>query len=240
MSTPSYALSLGRVARHPAIIVFAALAVVHLVLVAADTGLSQSVTKAFLVPALGVWVVAVGGPRLLVVALFFSWVGDVALEVDGMFLLGMAGFALAHVCFVTWFVRNGALAGLRRRWWVVLVGLVAWAATITALWGPLGDEEPGLRLPILVYSLLLTATAVTAFGVNVLAGVGGALFLLSDTLIALDIAGMSRPEPGGVWVMVTYLAAQVLLSVGMVHTDRVRRSIHDATGDSVHTGGSIR
>ncbi len=213
--------------------------VVHVALVGLDAGLVESVTKALLVPALAVWVVAVGGPRLLVAALFFSWIGDVALEIDGLFLLGMAGFALAHVCFVTWFVRNGALEGLRRRWWVVLVGLAAWGVTIASLWGPLGEEEPGLRGPILVYSLLLTATAVTAFGVSAVAGVGGALFLLSDTLIALDIAGMSRPEPGGVWVMVTYLVAQLLLAVGIVHTDRARSSIHDATGDSLPTGGSI-
>lgn len=219
--------------------VFVALGVVHVALVGLDAGLVESVTKALLVPALAVWVVAVGGPRLLVAALFFSWIGDVALEIDGLFLLGMAGFALAHVCFVTWFVRNGALDGLRRRWWVVLVGLAAWGATIASLWGPLGEEEPGLQAPILVYSLLLTATAVTAFGVSVVAGLGGALFLLSDTLIALDIAGMSRPEPGGVWVMVTYLLAQLLLAVGIVHTDRARSSIQDATGDSLPTGGSI-
>ncbi|WP_262848076.1 lysoplasmalogenase [Mumia quercus] len=219
--------------------VFVALSVVHVALVGLDAGPVESVTKALLVPALAVWVVAVGGPRLLVAALFFSWIGDVALEIDGLFLLGMAGFALAHVCFVTWFVRNGALEGLRRRWWVVLVGLAAWGVTIASLWGPLGEEEPGLRAPILVYSLLLTATAVTAFGVSVVAGVGGALFLLSDTLIALDIAGMSRPEPGGVWVMVTYLVAQLLLAVGIVHTDRARSSIQDATGDSLPTGGSI-
>ncbi|WP_167001428.1 lysoplasmalogenase [Mumia sp. ZJ430] len=239
MSAPMHPLSPRTVARHPAIVVFAALAVVHVVLVAADTRLSASLTKALLVPALAVWVVAVGGPRLLVAALFFSWIGDVALEIDGLFLVGMAGFALAHVCFVTWFVRHGALAGLKKRWWIVVIGLAAWGATITTLWGPLGDEDAGLQLPILVYSLLLTATAVTAFGVNVVAGVGGALFLVSDTLIALDIAGMSRPEPGGVWVMVTYLAAQLLLAVGMVHTERIGSSIHDAMAEPARTGGSI-
>lgn len=202
------------------ILAYVVLGVAHVALLVLDAGLAASVTKALLMPVLALWAYRAGGPRLLVAALLLSCVGDVALEVDGLFILGMAGFGAAHVCYVTWFVRHGALQGLRRRWWAPVVGLVAWGATIAALWGPLGEEEPALRVPILVYSLLLTATAVTAFGVSLLAGVGGALFLLSDTLIALDIAGLSRPEPGDVWVMVTYLAAQLLLAVGIVHSNR--------------------
>ncbi|WP_370617624.1 lysoplasmalogenase [Mumia sp. Pv 4-285] len=208
-------------------ILFLALSAVNVVLVAVDAGLAASLTKALLMPALALWVVRQRGPRLLVAALLLSWVGDVALEVDGLFVVGMAGFGAAHVCFVTWFVRHGALAGLRRRWWAVVAGVVAWAATIAALWGPLGDEAPELQIPILVYSLLLTATAVTAFGVSLTAGVGGALFLLSDTLIAMDVAGVDRPEPGDVWVMVTYLAAQLLLALGIVRSNRSEH-IHDA------------
>jgi hypothetical protein len=217
---------------------FLGLSALHVALVALDFGLAASVTKALLMPMLALWAHRAGGPRLLVAALLCSWVGDVALEVDGLFLLGMAGFGAAHVCFVTWFVRHGALDGLRRRWWVPVVGLLAWAAIISALWGPLGEEEPALRVPILVYSLLLTATAVTAFGVSTTAGVGGALFLLSDTLIAFDLAGLSRPEPGDVWVMVTYLAGQLLLALGMVHTSR-SAPIGDSAGVPAAPGGSV-
>ncbi|MGH1561497.1 lysoplasmalogenase [Mumia sp. DW29H23] len=215
-------------------IAFLVLSVVHVALVALDAGIAASVTKALLMPALAWWVYRQHGPRLLVAALLLSWVGDVALEVDGLFVLGMAGFGAAHVCYVTWFVRHGALGGLKQRWWALVVGVVAWGATIATLWGPLGEEEPALRIPIVVYSLLLTATAVTAFGVSLTAGVGGALFLLSDTLIALDLAGLARPEPGDVWVMVTYLAGQLLLAVGIVHSDRTA-AIHDAAATSAAT-----
>ncbi|MDD9349504.1 lysoplasmalogenase [Mumia sp.] len=199
---------------------YLALSAVHLALVAVDDSLATSVTKALLMPALALWVYRAGGPRLLLAALAFSWVGDVALEVDGLFVLGMAGFGAAHVCYVTWFVRQGALRGLRRRWWVPIAGLVAWSAAIGVLWGPLGEEEPALRIPIVVYSLLLTATAVTAFGISLAAGLGGALFLLSDTLIAMGLADVARPEPAGVWIMLTYLAGQLLLAVGIVRHDR--------------------
>ena len=221
-------------------ILYLALGAVHLALVAVDDGLATSVTKALLMPALGLWVYRAGGPRLLLAGLAFSWVGDVALEIDGLFVLGMAGFGAAHVCYVTWFVRHGALRGLRRRWWAVVLGLVAWVAAIGVLWGPLGEEEPALRIPIVVYSLLLTATAVTAFGISRVAGIGGALFLLSDTLIAMGLADVARPEPAGVWIMLTYLAAQLLLALGIVRQGRPETvGGHDAAPLPVRQEGSV-
>ncbi|GAA4225987.1 putative membrane protein YhhN [Streptosporangium album] len=61
---------------------------VHLALVAADVGPMDSLTKALLMPLLAAWVLARRGPRPLVAALLLSWGGDVALEIDGLFLAG--------------------------------------------------------------------------------------------------------------------------------------------------------
>lgn len=184
---------------------------VHLVLVAVAWSPLESVTKALLMPLLAAWVAARRGPRLLVAALLLSWLGDVALEIDGLFLAGMGAFAAAHLCYVTYFVRAGALGVLRRRWAVPLVYAVVWAVLLFLLWPGLGD----LRVPVACYSLLLTATAVTAAGHGLRAAAGGALFLLSDTLIALDLAGGDFPLRG-LLVMSTYLAAQYLLASGIL------------------------
>ncbi|MEU0480547.1 lysoplasmalogenase [Streptosporangium sp. NPDC006013] len=189
---------------------------VHLVLVAAGEGPMNSVTKALLMPLLAAWVLARRGPRLLVAALLLSWGGDVALEIDGLFLAGMALFAGAHVCYVTWLVREGALQVLRRRPAIPVVYGVLWAGMIFVLWPGLGD----LRLPVAVYSLLLTATAVTAAGLGPRIGAGGALFLLSDALIAFGLADLPRPPMTGLVIMATYVAAQYLLASGIV--DRLR------------------
>ncbi|MEV7012917.1 lysoplasmalogenase [Streptosporangium sp. NPDC051022] len=198
--------------------VFWICSVVHLALVAADTGLTASVTKALLMPLLAAWVLAQGGPRLVAAALLLSCGGDVALEIDGFFIAGMALFAGAHVCYVTYFLREGALGGLRRRPVVPAVYAVVWAGLVFLLWPGLGD----LRLPVAGYSLLLTATAVTAAGLGPRIGAGGALFLLSDTLIAFDLAGLPLPPMNGLVVMATYIAAQYLLASGIV--DRLRAS----------------
>jgi hypothetical protein len=87
------------------------------------------------------------------------------------------------------------------------VGVVAWA------WGGL---EPDLRPVVPVYAALLLATAVTSSAVDRLAGLGGALFLVSDGLIALGEAGRVEPESAvvSVAIMVLYGAAILLLTVG--------------------------
>lgn len=46
------------------------------------------------------------------------------------------------------------------------------------------------------------------------AGVGGALFLLSDTLIATGVADWPQPPRPDLWIMLTYIAAQLLLVLG--------------------------
>jgi uncharacterized membrane protein YhhN len=80
-------------------------------------------------------------------------------------------------------------------------------------------------VPVLVYGALLGTMAVLATGVNLLTAVGGALFLVSDGLIALDAfaAGFDLPAQG-FWVMATYVAAQSLIVAGVLReTSTARR-----------------
>jgi uncharacterized membrane protein YhhN len=169
-----------------------------------------------LMPSLALWVLARRGPILLVAALLCSAAGDILLGTDGMFLAGMGAFAAAHVCYVTLFVRSGALPALRRRWFLVLAYLVALVGLTLWLWPDLGD----LRIPVVVYAVLLAATAVTAGALGWRLGLGGALFFVSDTMIAVwDIAGRPAPPLPGLWIMSTYILAQYLLASGALRVD---------------------
>ena len=104
---------------------FALVTAVHLVLNAADATPWDSVSKCLLAPLLIAWVLEQHGPRLLVAALAFCFLGDLLLELDDLFVVGMAAFAAAHVCFITFFVQRGAADALRRRPWIVAVYVVA-------------------------------------------------------------------------------------------------------------------
>ena len=204
--------------RSPWLAAFGVVALVHLALNAAGAQPWDSISKCLLAPLLAVWVVEQHGPRLLVAALGLCFLGDLFLELDDLFIVGMAAFAGAHIAFIMLFVQRGALARLRARpaivvvYVVVAIGMVAWC------WGGL---EPGLRPPIPVYAALLVGTACVSLAADTRAGVGGALFLVSDGIIALSEAGRIDPDATatGLAIMTLYIAAIFLLATGIVRRE---------------------
>jgi uncharacterized membrane protein YhhN len=83
-------------------------------------------------------------------------------------------------------------------------------------WSRTQDAPP---LPMAAYALLLTATAVASRWHNSRSGVGGALFLVSDALIALRMSGRDFPGRGAL-TMSTYAVGQYLLTSGVTKSDR--------------------
>lgn len=171
------------------------------------------VAKPLLMPLLAGYAVARGGPRLLTAALLCGWAGDVFLlaDSDPAFLVGMAGFAAGHVCYLVLFGRaRGAL-----------LPAIGYAVVLIVFVALLWDGLPGgLRVPMAGYSLLLTAMAYRAGVLGRYAATGGALFLLSDALIATGVADWPQLPGHGFWVMLTYVAAQFLLTLGALAPGR--------------------
>ncbi|MFZ3469423.1 lysoplasmalogenase [Streptomyces sp. 4.24] len=163
--------------------------------------------KPLLMPLLVGYVITRRAPRLLVAALLFGWGGDLALlfDADPAFLIGMGSFAAGHVCYLVLFGRRRTGPLLGAAYAAALLG------TVTLLWSDLPAE---LRIPVAGYSLLLTAMAYRSSALGRRAGLGGALFLLSDTLIATGVAEWPQPPLPDFWIMATYLAAQYLLATG--------------------------
>ncbi|GAA3054592.1 hypothetical protein GCM10017562_18760 [Streptomyces roseofulvus] len=176
-------------------------------LAGADTG--HLVAKPLLMPLLAAYAAGRGAPAPLLAALLLGWGGDVLLllDADAAFLAGMGSFALGHVCYLVLFGRRRTPPALGAVYALALTG------TLVALWP---DLPADLRIPVAGYSLLLAATAYRAGSLGVLAGTGGALFLLSDTLIATGIAEWPQLPVPDFWVMLTYIAAQYLLTAGVL------------------------
>jgi uncharacterized membrane protein YhhN len=189
-------------------------AAVNLVGAATGSRLLELVSKPLLVPLLVLWVLLVRrgtAPRALVVGLGLAWLGDLALMVDGTaaFLAGLAFFLGMQVAYSTGFLGLGAAAVLRRRWWLPVGALVLWAGLNLVLGPSLGE----LRIPLAVYSAALVTMATLACAVSAVVGAGGLLFLVSDLMIGMDAAGIDIPARG-LLVMATYIAAQLLITVG--------------------------
>jgi len=200
---------------------FAAMSVIHLGLNATETSPWDSITKCLIMPLLAAWVFTEDGPRLIVVALLVSTVGDFFMEFDELFTFGMAAFAVAHICFIRFFISRGALVQLRKKPWIVLLYAVAAVALVAYAWPGL---EADIRPAIPVYAALLAGTASTSLATDRRAGLGGALFLVSDGIIALGEAGKWQPEPSSVWIMLFYILGLFFLAGGILNRERATRA----------------
>lgn len=189
-------------------------------------------TQVLLMPALALVVfAATQRPRprlvtLLLIALVFSWLGDSLPALAGgdiAFLLMVAGFLVAQVVYVFAFWPYRGESVLHRRRWL----LVPYIGVVAALVWLCAPHAGGLLVPVLLYGLILGLMAVVATGVNTWTAVGGALFLISDALIALRafVPDFDIPQ-GGFWVMVTYVTAQALIVLGVLKRVPLRPREH--------------
>jgi uncharacterized membrane protein YhhN len=156
-----------------------------------------------------------GSYRSLIVAgLICALVGDVLpLFSPGLFLGTMAAFFAVHLCYIGAFWPR---VGLHGAWIARLVYVTLGAAMVAALWPVLG---PLYRVAVVVYATMLIFMAGQAAGRWAVlktagaksAGIGGALFLISDGLLALD--RFRAHFPGArVAVLTSYYLAQWLIA----------------------------
>ncbi len=208
-----------------ATVALAALAImtlVHLaVIVVAPDGALEDATQALLMPLLAVALLAAAAPPrgrlvlLVLVALVFSWLGDAVPMVvpdDLAFLAKVGCFFGAQVAFIAafWPWRRHSVAA--RHPWAVLVYAAALAAILALVW----RGAAGLLLPVVVYATTLTLMAVLATGMGPLAGVGGAVFMVSDAILAVNaFSDLALPHVG-VWIMLTYVVGEVLIVLGVL------------------------
>ncbi len=198
---------------------YLACSLVQLVVLYSGPAWAVTTSKAMLMPLLAAAVVlAVRRPRppqvwLLVAALACSWVGDVLLSFPGWFVPGLLAFLAAHLVFIGLFLRLPAQPG-RRRLPIWALAYVAWYIAFLTLLGP---HLGGLLVPVAVYGAVLGTMAALAGGRGGVIAVGGVLFVVSDSVLALG-----RFLPGyefalhDLAVMSTYLAAQGLIAWGVL------------------------
>jgi uncharacterized membrane protein YhhN len=160
-------------------------------------------------------------------AFFFSWVGDIFLMFshtgEHFFFAGVGGFFLAQLTYIyvfATFSENGARGYLERN---LIVGslFLGYAAGIVYLLYP--GLEGVMKPVIMVYALSLIGMSMMALNrkgrVNrasfLLVFIGSVLFVLSDSMIALNRFYTEIPL-AGFWIMLTYIAAQYMIMRGLI------------------------
>lgn len=131
---------------------------------------------------------------------------------------GMVSFGLGHIAYIAACLelrrRANLLASAPLRWSLVGWELFALAGWFVVVW--MGTKNLPLRLPALPYCLLLAGTAGFTTGLALQAprlmglGLGGALFLISDLILAFPMfRGSFYLSGDAVWL--TYGPGQMLI-----------------------------
>ncbi|WP_067200855.1 lysoplasmalogenase family protein [Microbacterium sp. XT11] len=200
-----------------AFVPYAMASAVHVVLLAMENPLAAP-TKLILMPLLAVPVLlSIRRARrrvsilLILTALLFSWLRAAAgsLFPDTPELPLMLGFfGVAHIAYIVLFARF--LGGRRMPWWAL-----AYAAWWIVMMFTLGPHTGALLPAVGGYGVVLAGTAAMAARCSRLIAAGGALFLLSDTILAFRLF---LPDAMPSWtspaVMSTYTLGQGLLIAG--------------------------
>ena len=149
---------------------------------------------------------------LIGVGLLFSGCGDVLLHIDGVayFVYGLGSFLIAHLFYIAALIRQPAIT--RSRLPVLLsIGLYGVIMGVQ-LFPHLGD----MLIPVATYLFIILAMGISAaLGTanHTLVIAGALLFILSDSLIAIN--RFLTPVPlSDFLIMMTYYLAQFFITFG--------------------------
>lgn len=189
------------------------------------------VCKPLIMVTLGVYYLSsVGEDRSMVVllAIVFSLAGDTALMFDSIdpiyFMVGLVSFLISHVFYIVAYRQHqgdeeaNALQGiqkLRAAFPIVLAG----TGLVVILFSSLG----ALKIPVMIYALVLVVMVLNglfrlgrtnskSFG---FVFAGALFFMVSDSILAIN-KFLHPLEYSGLYIMITYIAAQFLIIEGLI------------------------
>lgn len=159
--------------------------------------------------------------------MLFSWIGDLLLINNGntFFLWGMIAFLIAHIFYIIFFGRLQTLNPLKATEATIATAvLIGICYQLFKFIQPELSETPNLKLPILIYAIVICIMAIMATNVFANKGrkslainffiPGALLFLFSDIVLVLHKFKYIDTNFLDVVVMMSYGYAQCLLAQG--------------------------
>lgn len=222
------------------ITVFAAIVLAELIALLFDFMILEYIAKPLIMIWIAVYFLLNSQKRSFIVpviiAFTFSWIGDMLLMLNPifdnelLFFAGVGGFFVAQCLYIFVFLKfaeNKAKGFLVRSplWTIPLI------VYLVGLFLFLLPGLEGLMLPIiLIYAISLVGMSLVAlnrkgrvgYSSFILVFIGALLFLISDSLIAINKfyfeAGLAEGEipQAGFWIMLTYISAQYWIMHGLI------------------------
>lgn len=192
----------------------------------------QFITKILLLPTLMLFLAvqdfspnAPKGKWLVLFAMFGSFLGDLLLSYENLFIVGMVAFMTTHVFNILMFLKTNEFRQPKSR--MLKVFTILLLAFCVLIYFKLQSAMGTLIYPILVYMILICSAALMAIhaGGNTKWEVisklfwfpGMLFFITSDTILAFNKFDWSIHHPIkniGLITMLTYGIAQLLLAKG--------------------------
>ena len=160
---------------------------------------------------------------LLIVALIFSWLGDVLLLIDkqtkSFFIYGLIAFLTAHVFYIFYFLKIRRLNKIEKRPNPLIFAAIA--VYTLSLFAFIAPFVKNLLVPVAVYALVISTmlgASIAAFdfgkhSFGKISVAGTLLFIVSDSGLAIN--RFAAPfESAPLFVMLTYAVAQFLITEG--------------------------
>lgn len=162
---------------------------------------------------------------LLVIALMFSWLGDMLLIGKGLkwFVPGGIAFMVSHAFFIATYAQFIDFSKIPL--WLIIVPAVVFATVVTILFTKLRQYlKPGLFIPMFFYLLLnggmncfalYRLFAAPSLG-TILTAVGAVLFFISDCTLFFVRFNKDCRIKSHFPVMLTYSVGEFLIVLGLI------------------------
>jgi uncharacterized membrane protein YhhN len=170
--------------------------------------------------------------KILLIALTFSWIGDIILlfadKGEIYFIFGLVAFLLSHLVYILLFSKqeNTRINEKKEIFWLGALAILAYFfIMIDTLFPKLGD----LKIPVIVYAVVITTMLFFAFKgslkwttpANNYILVGAIVFVSSDSILAFN-KFYAPITHASFYIMLTYCLAQYLIVSGILKLNGVK------------------
>jgi uncharacterized membrane protein YhhN len=213
----------------PLSLFFWGIVVIDIIGIATNISALHYMAKPLLVPSLILLLffshTTVSNKNLLMVGLFFSWLGDLFLLFEDknklFFIFGLVCFLTTHIFYIIYFlkIKSISISLLKKQPLLIAVVLSYGFALVYILYPHLAD----LKIPVMVYATVICSMLLCSLHIflkvnrpaNTFYLIGAAFFVLSDSILAIN--KFYQPFTfAGVCIMLTYCAAQYFIVTGFI------------------------
>lgn len=209
------------------LILFVVVLLVDLIAVYLGNETLRYATKPLLMPSLVIYFVsavklfASSLKKWMILALVFSWMGDVLLMFESangnFFIFGLVAFLIAHILYIILFDQIRIREKVKQSLFPLLPIAIYYFLLISLLQPTLGE----MKKPVGIYGLIISIMLSFAIDlwrikdrvVSFYIIFGAFLFIISDSVLAINKFYNSF-QYAGILIMLTYGIAQLLITLG--------------------------